>query len=154
MGTHFKGKPSEVRALDAFLKLVRATRGIHEKLEHALATHDLTENQLGILEMLLHLGPLCQRAMAEKLLTSGGNVTLLVDGLERRELVKRERNVDDRRFITVHLTTGGRALIERVFPEHAANVVEALSPLTAVEQVELGRLCKKLGVKVATGDEP
>ena len=153
MGTHFKGKPSEVRALDAFVKLVRATRGIHEKLEHALADHALTENQLGVLEMLLHLGPLCQRALAEKLLTSGGNVTLLVDGLERRGLVKRERNVDDRRFITVHLTPEGRALIERIFPLHTANVVDALSPLTAAEQTELGRLCKKLGVPVAGGDE-
>jgi MarR family 2-MHQ and catechol resistance regulon transcriptional repressor len=146
MGTHFKGKAAESRALDTFIKLSRATRSFHQHLERRLAEQGLTQNQLGVLEMLLHLGPMCQRALGQKLFTSGANVTMLVDQLEERGLVKRERDANDRRFLTVHLTGDGRKFIERIFPSHAAAIAEAMSTLSASEQEELGRMCRKLGL--------
>lgn len=147
MGTHFKGKANEVRALDTFIKLMRASRSIHQLLEKQLAEHQLTENQLGLLEILLHLGPQCQRSLGQKLLTSAANVTLVVDQLEKRNLVKRERSADDRRFLSVSLTAEGRRFIEKVFPAHAASITEAFGPLTAAEQESLGELCKRLGLE-------
>ena len=155
MGTHFKGKPGEVRALDAYIKLMRATGSVRARLDRALARHKLTENQLGVLEALLHLGPLCQRALAEKLWTTGPSVTLLVDQLEQRGWVKRERDERDRRFVTVDLTVEGRRFIERIFPGHAAEIAACFGALTAKEQEQLGKLCKKLGVHAAaSGEEP
>jgi len=100
---------------------------------------------------VFHLGPLCQRALGEKLLTSGGNVTTVVDNLERRGLVRRVRSEEDRRFISVHLTDAGRELIGRVFPRHLGRIVEAMSALTPAEQDELARLCKKLGIAQPRG---
>ena len=105
----------------------------------------LTPTQLGVVEALLHLGPLGQRVLGDKLLMSGGNITTVVDNLERRGLVRRERRGDDRRHVTVHLTPEGRRLISRVFPGHVAAIVEAFSALSAAEQAQLGRLAKKLG---------
>ena len=145
MGTHFKGRAAEVRALDAYVKLVRATASVHRRMEKALTAHKLTENQLAVLEVILHLGPQCQRALAQKLLTSGPSVTLLVDQLEERGHVRRERNAEDRRFISVQLTAEGRRFIEKVFPGHVDAIVETFGALSATEQEELGRLCKKLG---------
>ena len=146
MGTHFKGRAAEVRALDAYVKLVRATASVHRRIEKTLTAHKLTENQLAVLEVILHLGPQCQRALAEKLLTSGPSVTLLVDQLEQRGHVRRERNAEDRRFITVQLTAEGRRFIEKIFPGHVDAIVETFGALTAAEQEDLGRLCKKLGI--------
>ncbi len=145
MGTHFKGKPSEVRALDAFIKLVRATDSVQGRLARRHAELGLTETQFGVLEALHHLGPLCQTALAGKLLKSGGNVTLVVDNLEKHGLVRRERSREDRRFVTVTLTGEGKRLISRIFPAHAKAIAEELSALSAEEQEELGRLCRKLG---------
>lgn len=150
MGTHHKGPPREVRALDAYIKLMRASESVNAILLSQLSSEEkLTISQFGTLEALYHLGPMCQKAIGEKLLKSGGNITLVVDNLEKRGLVARVRNPDDRRFITVDLTPEGRALIERVFPEHVKRIVEAFRVLSAEEQDQLGALCKKLGLALA-----
>jgi MarR family transcriptional regulator, 2-MHQ and catechol-resistance regulon repressor len=146
LGTRYKGRPAEVRALNAFIKLTRATSSVARRLSRRLADAGVTATQLGVLEALLHLGPLGQRALGEKLLMSGANITTVVDNLERRGLVRRERGDDDRRSVTVSLTTEGRRLISTIFPGHAAAIAEAFSVLTAAEQEELGRLTKKLGL--------
>jgi MarR family transcriptional regulator, 2-MHQ and catechol-resistance regulon repressor len=145
MGTHHKGNKNETRALDTYIKLMRAVGSLGAPLERRLDEEGLTTTQFGVLEALFHLGPMCQRAIGEKLLTSGGNVTTVLDNLERRGLVQRVRSEEDRRFITVHLTDAGRSLIGEVFPRHLGRIVEALSPLAPQEQEELARLCKKLG---------
>ncbi|HEV8585888.1 MAG TPA: MarR family winged helix-turn-helix transcriptional regulator [Methylomirabilota bacterium] len=149
MGTHYKGRPAEVRALDAYIKLTRAGSAVGARLGRRLAAEGLTPTQLGVLEALLHLGPLGQRALGGKLLMSGANITTVVDNLERRGLVRRERRGDDRRNVTVHLTADGRRLITRIFPGHVAAIVEAFAALTPGEQETLGRLAKKLGLSAA-----
>ncbi len=146
MGTHYDGRPAEIRALDAYIKLTRAVSSVEARLSPGLARAGLTPTQLGVLEALLHLGPLGQRVLGDKLLMSGGNVTTVIDNLERRGLVRRERRGDDRRHVTVHLTAEGRRLISKVFPVHVGAIVEAFSALTAAEQDTLGRLAKKLGL--------
>jgi MarR family 2-MHQ and catechol resistance regulon transcriptional repressor len=145
MGTHYRGTKDEVRALNAFIKLVRAADSVGARLKDSPAEAGLTDGQFGALEALYHLGPLHQRELGAKLLRSGGNVTMVVDNLEKCGLVRRERGVEDRRFVTVHLTDAGRRLIARLFPRHAARVTAEMSVLTPAEQDELGRLCRKLG---------
>jgi len=119
---------------------------VEARLARGLAHAGLTPTQLGVLEALLHLGSLGQRTLGAKLLSSGGNITTVVDNLERRALVRRERRDDDRRNVTVHLTTEGRRLISNVFPGHVRAIVDAFSALTSAEQETLGRLAKKLGL--------
>ena len=154
MGTHYKGKPGEVRALDAFIKLMRASDSLTVLLQRRLQGEKLTENQFGVLETLLHLGPMCQSELGRKLFTSGANVTLIIDQLEQRSLVLRVRADNDRRYVQVQLTEEGRAFIKRLFPLHATAVAKAFGALTAPEQEELGRLCKKLGMSAsAKADE-
>ena len=147
MGTRYLGTPDEVLALDTYIKLVRATESVSNRIHRHLAEHDLTVSQFGVLEALFHIGTLYQRDLAEKLLKSGGNMTLVIDNLEKRELVKREREVEDRRCIKVSLTPKGDRLIREIFPDHVAAVVQEMSILTISEQEELGRLCRRLGKK-------
>jgi MarR family 2-MHQ and catechol resistance regulon transcriptional repressor len=148
MGTHHKGTRAEVRALDAYIKLMRAADSLSARLSETISAAGLSESQFGVLEALYHLGPLCQREIAAKLLRSSGNITLVIDNLEAHGLVRRERQQHDRRYITVSLTDAGRKLIAEIFPSHVARIVEELGILTASEQEELGRLCKKLGLQI------
>src|SRR5919199_1189977 len=146
MATKYNGSPREVRALDAFIKLMRASSAVGGRLYGRLAREaGITESQLGVLEALHHLGSMSQGELCGKLLKSGSNLTTVIDNLERDGLVRRERDADDRRVQNVHLTEEGQRLIRRVFPGHVQRIVGAMSALTAEEQQELGRLCRKLG---------
>ena len=145
MGTKHLGTQEEVLALDTLVKLIRAAESVSNRIHRHLIDIDMTVSQFGVLEALYHLGPLHQRDLAEKLLKSGGNMTLVIDNLEKRQLVRREREVGDRRCIKVQLTEKGKQLIGEIFPTHVAAVVEEMSVLTPSEQMELGRICKQLG---------
>ncbi|OKH28378.1 MarR family winged helix-turn-helix transcriptional regulator [Chroogloeocystis siderophila] len=147
MGTRHHGTEEEVRALDTYIKLVRAADSISSRIHRHLDETNLTITQFGVLEALYHLGSMYQRDLAAKLLKSGGNITLVIDNLEKRELVKREREPDDRRCIRVNLTEAGKQLISRIFPTHVAAVVTEMATLSLPEQEELGRLCRQLGKK-------
>ena len=85
------------------------------RVEPRLAASGLTPTQFGVLEAILHKGPLSQRELGRKVLTSAGNMTDLIDKLEGRGLVRRVRQKPDRRAVRVELTPDGRTLIEPLF---------------------------------------
>jgi len=147
LGTHYRGQAREVRALDTLIKLVRCTNSLSARLEARLREDGFTGNQFGLLEALFHLGPLEPCELGPKLLTSRTNVVLLLDQLEGSDLVRRTPVERDRRRVLVKLTPEGRRVIEKVFTRHVARLVEELSVLSAAEQEELARLCKRLGTK-------
>lgn len=134
-------------ALNTYTKLMRAAESVTGRVNRFIAAASLTISQFGVLEALLHKGPLCQRDIATKILKSTGNITLVIDNLEKRNLVRRERDSDDRRYFTIHLTEEGIALITKVFPEVEAAILAEMSVITEIEQRQLGSLCKKLGMK-------
>lgn len=145
--TNYKGSGDETRALNAYVKLMRASETVTARIHRHLADAGLNVSQFGVLEALYHLGPLNQTEIAQKILKSSGNITLVIDNLEKRGLVKRRRSAEDRRFYAVDLTAAGRRLIASIFPRHAAKVLEEMKALTSAEQEELSRLCRKMGLK-------
>jgi len=107
VGTTTDIPTSQQRALKTYVKLMRAVAGVTEKMHRHLRDQGLTNSQFGVLEALLHLGPLCQREIGEKILKSGGNMTLVIDNLEKRSLVERVQDKQDRRYVKIHLTPQG-----------------------------------------------
>lgn len=148
MGTHYKGKPAEVNALNTFIKLTRAAESVNNRLKNLLSKEGLTVGQFGILESLFHLGPLCQKDLAKKLLKSGGNVTMVIDNLEKQGLVFRKRGEIDRRFFSIHLTNEGKTLIQKIFPRQLRAITDEMNILSDVEQIEFQKMCKKIGLKL------
>jgi MarR family transcriptional regulator, 2-MHQ and catechol-resistance regulon repressor len=148
--TQDRGVRDEVRALSAFVKLVRAAESVSARIHRHLADAGLSVSQFGVLEAIYHLGPLSQSEIAKKVLKSTGNITMVIDNLEKSDLVKRERQEEDRRYYAVRLTTKGRKLISGVFPRHAEKIVEEMGALNCAEQEALGNLCRKLGLKKST----
>ncbi len=150
MGTHYKGTREQNQALDSYIKLMRAAESVLTRA-HRRTGGDLTVSQFGVLEALHHLGPLHQRRIGEKLLKSGGNITMVIDNLEKRDLVERRRDQQDRRFVSVHLTPAGEALIAELFPRHLNSVIAELGALSSEEQAQLASLCRRLGLGPAAG---
>ena len=147
MPTKFKGTRAETTALNTFIKLMRAADSINSRLMPVIEQHGLTFSQFGVLEALYHLGPLCHTELAQKILRSGGNLTLVAKNLERNGWVRPVPSPEDKRVRRLGLTPKGKSLIERAFRDHVANLVQQMSALTAAEQDELGRLAKKLGIQ-------
>src|ERR1700733_6241801 len=145
MPTHYKGCQEAERALSAYINLIRASDSLVSKASTQLERSGMTLGQFAVMEALHHLGPMCQHTLAKKLLRSGGNITLVVDNLEKRGWGRRERQKKDRRMVEIHLTPKGARLIAKVFPEHAAFVAKIMGELTATEQEELRRIAGKLG---------
>ena len=150
MGTRYRGTAAEIRALNALIALSRASDSVTARTQAVIAGAGLTEGQFGVLEALLHLGPLCAADLARKVLRSRGNLTLVIANLERDGLVARTTRAEDRRYRSVELTAKGRRLVGGIFPRHARLVAETLAALAPAEQDELRRLCRKLG-KAAAG---
>ncbi len=147
MPTHYEGTEQEQLALDSYIKLQRAAEtSLHRTTAH-LSHHNLTTSQFAILEALYHLGTLSQRQLADKVLRSASNISIVLKAIEKRGLIERERDPSDNRYMQVQITEQGRALITSFFDEHVAGIVAEMSALTAAEQVELGRLCRKLGLR-------
>jgi MarR family 2-MHQ and catechol resistance regulon transcriptional repressor len=137
---------AEKMALDAYITLMRASRSVTINTHGHLADVNLTISQFGVLDALFHLGPLYQSEIAAKILKSVGNLTTVIDNLEKRDLVKRHRLSDDRRRIQVRLTDKGRRLFASIFPNHLAGIVNRFAVLTPEEQVQLKYLCRTLGL--------
>lgn len=141
----FHSNRKQALALNTFVKLVGCTNTVSHHV-HKHLQNQLTVSQFGILEALVHLGPMSQKELSEKILKSPGNITTIINNLEKSSLVTRILSTEDRRYYGIHLTEKGRELIERIFPVHAERVCNRMSVLTEQEQQTLGKLLIKLAM--------
>jgi len=136
------------RSLSMWVKLARAFHTMNALADRNISGFGLTTPQFGALECLGHLGPMTIGNLCKKMLVSGGNMTVVVDNLEKEGLVERVRDSIDRRKVLVRLTKKGRNLFNKIFLSHAEYITELTSVLTPDEQEELSRLLKKLGTQL------
>jgi DNA-binding MarR family transcriptional regulator len=78
--------------------------------------------------------------VSRRMMVTGGNVTSIVDQLEREQLVQRLAVPGDRRSYRLTLTEAGRSTFATMAQAHQAWVRELLSPLSAKEQGQLAAL--------------
>jgi MarR family 2-MHQ and catechol resistance regulon transcriptional repressor len=141
------GKKADL-ALTTWVKLARAFSVFSKATSKDIENYGLTEPQFGVLETLGHLGTMTFGQLCKKRLVSGGNMTVVVDNLEKLGLVERKHCEEDRRAIYVLLTKKGEEIFHDIFPKHAKYVARLTEALTEGEQEELGRLLKKLGLSL------
>lgn len=134
----------EALALATFTRLSRAVGKVRRSVYSGLSDTRLTESQVNVLELLYNLGPLPQKEIAKSLNVTGGNITMVVDNLQKRDLVTRKRWQEDRRVVHVELTDLGRETIESYIPVHLEKVQGAFNSLEPKEQKQLQTLCDKL----------
>ena len=96
-------------AEDAFLSVVSAAGGLLRGVEVLLNRHGLTVAQYNVLRILRGAGEqgACGREIAGRLITVEPDVTRLLDRAERRGLISRRRDAQDRRFVTARITPAG-----------------------------------------------
>src|ERR1700681_738133 len=129
-----------------WLVLAKAFRALMARSVESLnlSRTGLGESEFRVLEVLLHRGPLPVNTIGPKVWLTPGSISVAIDRLEKKALVKRT-NTDDRRVRLVELTAKGRALVTKTFRKHAIAMEEAASVLSKKERLILLRLLKKLG---------
>jgi len=142
------GKKADL-ALTTWVKLARAFASFNKKSSENIRNFGLTQPQFAVIETLGHLGPLKVGEICNKMLVSGGNMTLVLDNIEKLGYIERVHSKEDRRAINVQLTKQGQELFDKIFALHAEHVTKLMSVLNPEEQKTLGDLLKKLGTGVA-----
>jgi MarR family transcriptional regulator, 2-MHQ and catechol-resistance regulon repressor len=133
------------RALKLFVVLSRAASAVLAHAEADAARHGLSMAEFASLEALYQKGPLLVGELQRAVLKSSGGMTYVVDRLVEKGLARRRPCPDDRRAYYAELTEEGTALMERIFPEHAAAIERAVSALPAADQEAAVALLKRLG---------
>jgi MarR family 2-MHQ and catechol resistance regulon transcriptional repressor len=135
----------ETATLKLWVVLNRAQRAIGQRIRRGMQEYELQPSEFAVLEILYSKGELTLGDVASRILLTTGSTTPVIDKLERRGLLRRLADPDDRRVVRAALTAEGRALMDRVFPEHVLLLREAMAGLTAEEKAMATVLLKRLG---------
>lgn len=117
---------------------------VNHEIQKALKQENITPPQLDILVCLGRTEGLTLGEIGERLLVTGGNITGLVDRLERSGYVYRERDQKDRRIIRAKLTPKGQAVHKEILPVFQKCLNNIMNILPSSEQRLLNRLLKRL----------
>lgn len=148
MGSKFKGTFEEKVSLESYIKLFRASEIVKSKISTITHSFGYSDSQFYVMDVLYHLGSLPQKVLAEKTMRTEGNITMIINNLLKRKVIKRTKSKDDGRVHLISLTEKGMAEFEKLFPEFVREVQKVFSILTKEEKLLLQNLCKKLGVSL------
>jgi DNA-binding MarR family transcriptional regulator len=144
-----KTKKSYGEANDLNLKtlvaLSRCFQSVRKREMKTIKGAGLTVAQFGVLEILYHKGDLRIREIIEGTLSTGGNMTVVIENLEKTGFVSRYPDPKDGRASLIRITEKGRDLMERTFGGHVENIGEIFNVLATQEKLDLVKLLKKLG---------
>ncbi len=135
----------DTSGVHVWLVLWKATRVLEAHGHRSIASLNMGLSDFGVLEALLHKGPLPIKDLGAKVLLTSGSITTAVDRLEERGLVERGNDANDRRSRIVRLTTVGRQTIRKAFAEHKLAMEQAASGLSLQDRARLIDLLRRLG---------
>ena len=124
--------------------LGRAYRNAHKRSMRMFYDYGLTMPQFTVLEVLYSKGDLTVKQIINKVLSSGGSMTVVIRNLEQQGLVCRRENPDDRRSYLISISSDGRRLMDKVFPLHMQNLSEVFSVLTDEEKDTMVGMLKRI----------
>lgn len=137
-----QGKPFRSRGQEVVVALLRTADLVRRAVSRAVEPHDITLQQYNVLRILRGAGEqgLPTLEIAERMIEHAPGVTRLLDRLEAKGLVRRERCREDRRQVLCWLTPAGLELVAKLDEPVDNADVEAVSQLTADDQERLLRL--------------
>ena len=132
-----------------WLVMMKAMRALTRYATAGIEETGLGLSDFGVLEVLLHGGPLPVNTIGPLVDLTPGSISIAVDRLVAKGLVSRVESVDDRRVRIVALTSRGKDLIASAFRKHSAQMKKVFSELDAKELRDLEVALKKVGKRAA-----
>ncbi len=137
-----QGKPFRSRGQEVVVALLRTADLVRRTVGRTLEPFDITVQQYNVLRILRGAGEqgLPTLEIAERMIEQAPGVTRLLDRLEVKGLVRRQRCAQDRRQVLCWLTPAGLGLVERLDEPVDSADAEAVAMLTPEEQDRLLRM--------------
>ncbi|MBO1511484.1 MarR family winged helix-turn-helix transcriptional regulator [Metabacillus bambusae] len=132
--------------LRLFRVWMKASKAVVENIQKDIQSHNINNENFITLELLYSKGPHPVQKISEILSIPSGSITYVVDKLEKKGLVERQPNPNDRRASNVVLTEEGRTLFDEIFPKHVATISQNLSFISNDEKEQLIDLLKRIGM--------
>ncbi len=109
-------RPFETLQAEAFVSIARTAAVLGHTVEQALKPYDITLTQFNVLRILRGAGEagLCRNAIRDRLVAQVPDVTRLLDRMEQMALLVRERDLEDRRYVTTRITPRGLELLSKL----------------------------------------
>lgn len=137
-------RPFDHPGVEAVLGVIRTAEMLMRQIGTVLKDWDLSQPQYNILRILRGAGDqgLSCRAIGDRLVTLDPDVTRLLDKLEARGLVQRQRDSRDRRLVLVRLTEAGRRLVNDAHLNQAIartqdRICQGLAPADLTQLIDL-----------------
>jgi MarR family transcriptional regulator, organic hydroperoxide resistance regulator len=113
-----KGRGSLPNEDRAFIALQKAADKLAMQAEQLLKSNGLTGAQYNVLRILRGAEPqgLACSSIAERMISHDPDMTRLLDRMEKRHLITRQRQSDDRRVVKTRITSGGLELLKGLDP--------------------------------------
>jgi MarR family transcriptional regulator, 2-MHQ and catechol-resistance regulon repressor len=137
---------NNVSAPRLWLVLARAYGSIVSYIEGSINGLGLGLSDFGVLEVLLHKGPLTISVIGEKVLLASASMTSAIDRLEKRGLVVRRSCSSDRRIRLVELTCEGKGFITEIYARHEKDLEQVAAGLSQEERRTMYEGLKKMGL--------
>lgn len=129
-------------------RIHRVSRLLRVQLVRMLAAHDLSPEQYFVLFRLMESDGRSHRDLTDPALDDRANITRLVGGLQRRGLVHKEADPDDRRVSRVFLTDAGRERFEALVPQIRAIREDLFADVSAADLSAMHRVLDALEARV------
>ena len=140
----------DIQATDhVWLVMMKAMRALTKYAASGIEETGLGLSDFGVLEVLLHKGPLPVNTIGPIVGLTPGSISIAVDRLFAKGLVSRVEGVEDRRVRTVALSPRGRNLIASAFRKHSGQMKRVFSELSPEELRGLETALKKVGKRAA-----
>ena len=135
----FRAHADQHASLRLWLRLLSCTTRVEDKIRQKLReSFDITLPRFDLMAQLeRHPDGLTMGELSRRMMVTGGNITTIVDQLEKEKLVVREVGVNDRRSFTVKLTQAGRDAFADMAIAHEAWVADLFEGLSVNQQTEL-----------------
>ena len=132
-----------------WLVMMKAMRALTRYASADIEDTGLGLSDFGVLELLLHRGPLPVNTIGPIVDLTPGSISIAVDRLVAKGLVSRVESAEDRRVRIVALTPRGKDLIVSAFRKHSDQMRRVFSELNAEELRTLEVTIKKVGKRAA-----
>src|SRR6476646_9530498 len=140
-----------IQATDhVWLVMMKAMRALTRYAAHGIEEAGCGLADFGVVEALLHKGPLPVNTIGPIVDLTPGSISVAVDRLFAKGLVTRVESAEDRRVRIVALTPRGKDLIVSAFRKHSGQMKRVFSELSPEELRGLETALKKAGKRAAT----
>lgn len=114
MSSNKAPRPSAPLEERLFLALLKAADALGQEAEQLTRTAKLTGTQYNVLRILRGAGPegLACRGIGDRMITHDPDITRLLDRMEKRGLITRERQKEDRRVVKTRITALGLQILK------------------------------------------